>query len=525
MTYFISIFFGTFVLEDVALVSSIALMSQGKMSWGNAFMACFLGISIGDLGLYLLGFAANKFEFIRRSRLFKKNQDILHTMQQSKLLSYSIVLSRFIPGTRFVTYVGAGFLSYPIIPFIILTVVSVFFWVLAAISAGQSLIYVFRDHWFVSLLILILFLQVVKSFVPCILDHWQRKALKFTWRRWLHFEFWPGWFFYIPVVPYYVYLSLRYRSFLLPFYASPRLKHGGLIGESKWDFLSYLNPKDPTTLKAFRISKNFDFQQTIQFLAANNMNYPFIMKPDIGQRGFAVRIIRNEFDLTEYLLLSPFDRIIQTFSQYAGEAGLFYVRRPSELKGFIFSVTDKKFPFVIGDGKNKLGDLILSDKRARIIAPLYFSRLKSDLDLIPENNKIIFLSECGNHCQGAIFFNGEKLITPELTEKIDQLAKQIPEFYFGRFDIRYHDQDSLRQGNKFEIVEVNGSGSEATHIWDAETKLSDAYATLFRQWSFLFAIGAEVYAVSAEKPKVKIRSFLKDCARVYFRQGELTVSS
>jgi membrane protein DedA with SNARE-associated domain len=56
--YFFSIFLSTFVLEDVALASSIGLVSSGKLDFANAFMACFLGIAIGDLGLYLVGYLA-----------------------------------------------------------------------------------------------------------------------------------------------------------------------------------------------------------------------------------------------------------------------------------------------------------------------------------------------------------------------------------------------------------------------------------------------------------------------------------
>ena len=38
---------------------------------------------------------------------------------------------------------------------------------------------------------------------------------------------------------------------------------------------------------------------------------------------------------------------------------------------------------------------------------------------------------------------------------------------------------------------VHGAGAEATHIWDASVRLTDAYATLFEQFRILFEIGAE----------------------------------
>ena len=40
------------------------------------------------------------------------------------------------------------------------------------------------------------------------------------------------------------------------------------------------------------------------------------------------------------------------------------------------------------------------------------------------------------------------------------------------------------------ILEINGAGSEATHIWDRDARLRDAYATLFLQVRLAFEIGA-----------------------------------
>ena len=525
MGYFFSIFLGTFVLEDLALASSLALMAENKISFQTAFLACFLGISIGDLGLYFLGYAASKFEIEKHFKFFKKHRASISRLKRSEALTYSIVISRIIPGTRLPTYLASGYLKYPFLQFFLLTIASVFLWVLIALFGGKSLHELFMDRWLLSLIVFLIVLQIFKSFVPRLANRWQRKALLYSWQQWLHFEFWPAALFYLPIVPFYIYLSIRYRSLFMPFYASPHLKHGGLIGESKWDLLQHLPTNDASTLKTYKVSKDLDFQGARQLLETWPLDYPFIMKPDVGQRGFGVRIIRNDFDLTEYLLLSDFERIIQKLSPLPCEAGIFYVREPSENWGRIFSVTDKKFPFVIGDGITKLGDLILNDPRAQIIAPVYFERLQDRLDSVPENNQTVFISECGNHCQGAIFLNGNHLISKEMTHEIDRIAQQIPDFYFGRFDIRYKDIESLQLGKNFEIVEINGSGSEATHIWDANTKLFDAYKTLFAQWQLLFKIGDQVRQIPGKNRKVQLRSFLTDCAKVAFRKESLSISS
>ncbi len=168
--------------------------------------------------------------------------------------------------------------------------------------------------------------------------------------------------------------------------------------------------------------------------------------------------------------------------------------------------------------------MILNDNRARIIASTYFERHKESLDLIIPRGERYILSECGNHCQGALFLDGRSFSTPELLKSIEQITDRIPNFSFGRIDIRYKDEASLKSGLCFEIIEVNGAGSEATHIWDSQTKLVDAYSVLFQQWSHLFAIGAAVKKQGhCQKPDVL--QFILDSIKVYFRSGPLTISS
>ena len=80
-------------------------------------------------------------------------------------------------------------------------------------------------------------------------------------------------------VPFYIYLSIRHRSLFMPFYASLYLKHGGLIGESKWDLLQHLNPDDSSTLKTFRVSQDLDFMEARNLLEEQNINLRLLIKP------------------------------------------------------------------------------------------------------------------------------------------------------------------------------------------------------------------------------------------------------
>jgi membrane protein DedA with SNARE-associated domain len=525
LEYLFPIFLGTFVLEDVALASALALVADGKLGPVPAFFACSLGIAIGDLALYLIGFIMGRFGLENRFKSVRKFRARLVREKQSDILTYSVVISRFIPGTRLPTYLTAGLLRYPFWRFLVLTVVTVLMWVALAFAAGRSLHTVLMHHWILTIVFVLLFLKIVKTLVPKLSDFWERRAFLHSWRRWLSFEFWPATIFYLPIVPYYAFLSIKHGTLLAPFCANPEVENGGLLGESKWDFLKYLDVKSRHTLKTLKISKQNYFAKARELLVKEKFSYPFILKPDVGQRGFGVRIIRDDFDLTEYLLLADFDMIVQQLSRLPNEAGIFYVKLPLSPKGWIFSITDKLFPSVVGDGQTKLGELILNDKRARIIASTYFARLHAELNLIPKKNEVIRLAECGNHCQGAIFLDGKYLMTSDLEAAVGAIADQIPNFHFGRIDIRYRDAESLKKGQDFEIVEINGAGSEATHIWDAKTTLLEAYRTLFRQWRLLFEIGAAIKNSDRFRPKIHRIRFLRESLKVFVRKEPLSVSS
>jgi hypothetical protein len=78
-----------------------------------------------------------------------------------------------------------------------------------------------------------------------------------------------------------------------------------------------------------------------------------------------------------------------------------------------------------------------------------------------------------------------------MTDAFDRIAKDVKEFYFGRFDVRFSSIDDLQKGQGFKIVEINGAGAEATHIWDRKTTLPEAYGALMQQYSAMWEIGAE----------------------------------
>ena len=148
------------------------------------------------------------------------------------------------------------------------------------------------------------------------------------------------------------------------------------------------------------------------------------------------------------------------------EAGLFYIRFPDEARGRLFSITDKRFPVVTGDGRSTLDQLIVAHPRYRLQAAVFRQRHAAALERMPAAGARVALARAGNDCQGTEFLDGTWLKTPALEAAVDAIAQQIDGVHFGRFDVRYHNRDAFLAGEDFAIVELNGVTSEATHIYD-----------------------------------------------------------
>ena len=55
------------------------------------------------------------------------------------------------------------------------------------------------------------------------------------------------------------------------------------------------------------------------------------------------------------------------------------------------------------------------------------------------------LVEAGNHCQGCIFRDGSHLLSTALRDRIDEISRNIPGFFIGRYDIRYTSDKASRE--------------------------------------------------------------------------------
>ncbi|CAN5813456.1 D-alanine--D-alanine ligase [soil metagenome] len=218
------------------------------------------------------------------------------------------------------------------------------------------------------------------------------------------------------------------------------------------------------------------------------LSFPLIGKPDIGMRGLSVKKLENNNDVLEYAQSSKVDFLLQEFIPFEEEVGIFYYRYPHEANGHISGIVGKEFLTVTGDGVSTIEILLSKDKRFILQLPTLQKAYGETLQQVLKAGEHFLLVPYGNHARGAKFIDLSHLIDEHLTQTIDQVCKKIPGFYFGRMDVRYNTWQELKEGKKFGIVELNGAGSEPTHIYDPKHSIFFAWKEIIRHWVILWKI-------------------------------------
>ncbi len=334
--------------------------------------------------------------------------------------------------------------------------------------------------------------------VELLLTRHGRRRIRITWTRLTHREYWPAELLYWPMAPLYVYWGLRYGP--IAFTAcNPGIENGGgMIGESKKAILDSMPEAAPWILKSVWIGPG-DTQsraaEAIRAIASDSaLGYPVILKPDSGYRGFAVKLARSEADVRAYFRDMRAPALVQEYHAGPRECGVLWARNVEGnggRQGRVFSVTRKEFPVVTGDGRRTLEQLIFRHRRYHAQAGVFLERWAADRGRVPGAGEMVRLAESGNHCQGTLFADGEALITPDLESRMNAIAGSFRGgLDIGRFDLRYESDESIKRGEGFKIIELNGVTGESTNIYDPTKSIVWAFGVTIRQWSLMYRLGA-----------------------------------
>ncbi len=219
--------------------------------------------------------------------------------------------------------------------------------------------------------------------------------------------------------------------------------------------------------------------------------YPLIGKPDIGMRGLGVKKLENLEEVYAYASQSKVSYLLQEYIPYENEVGIFYYRYPNASQGHISGIVGKEFLMVKGNGLLTVEELLNQDKRFILQIDTLKETFGNDIKRVPADGEKLLLVPYGNHCRGAKFLDLTDWVDVELTLSIDRICKTIPDFYFGRMDIKYDNWEDLKQGKHFSIIELNGAGSEPTHMYDPRHSIFFAWKEIIRHWNILLRISMQ----------------------------------
>ncbi len=281
---------------------------------------------------------------------------------------------------------------------------------------------------------------------------------------------------------------IKARSFFFFSASNPGIENGGMLGESKMKIFDLIPDryKPKTTLLEPGIQL-LDFNLTLK---KEEISYPFILKPDIGERGWMVKKISNQSQLQSYLSEIKVPFLLQDYIDWPIELGVFYYRLPNEENGKVTSIVVKEMLTVIGDGESSVEKLLARNARSVITLKEIKKTSGETFSYIPEVGEEVEVVPIGNHCRGTTFLNGNHLINDKIHETFDIAAKTYPEFYFGRFDIRCESIQELEKGN-FSILELNGCGAEPGHIYQPGYSLIQAYRDLIFHLNLMYVIARQ----------------------------------
>ena len=347
--------------------------------------------------------------------------------------------------------------------------------------------------------------QSLRSGPQRLWDRWHSRWKEFSIRL-THWEYWPTHFVYGPIYPVWMLIGLRARSLFFFSAANPRIEYAGFTHERKSEIYRQI-PASYYPRTHF-CPMGVDWNILKRQLNDQGFRFPLIAKPDIGERGMQVSLLKTEPELEEYCRRSQVHFLVQEYIPYEMEVGIFYVRIPGEERGKITGIVGKEFLAVTGDGKSSIRELLQRNPRFFLQMTALREKYGRKLETVLPEGICETLVPYGNHSRGSKFVDWSDRISEELTAVVDRICKQIPDFYFGRLDLKFASWEELVQGRNFSIIEVNGAGSEPTHIYDPRHSLFFAWKEIIRHWGLLYRVSM-ANAKSRHIPLMTMRDGVK----------------
>lgn len=308
-----------------------------------------------------------------------------------------------------------------------------------------------------------------------------KKLVRFV----INWEQWNFFVLYLPLFPVWCWYCIKSRSLWFFTASNPTITFGGLEGEGKKEMYDQL-PADWYP-KTHYIEPGKEAALVRKAIRDAGFEPPFVVKPDVGMKGILFRKIESWQQWEQYHSRMPVTYLVQELINYPLELSVFYYRHPATERGTISGCIEKELLQVVGNGEATLQQLIGQQPRAAARFQEMRQRHGEHFDRVVPAGMRYYLSYAGNHNRGARFIDLMHEVDDRLVSLFDDLSRKTC-FYYGRYDIKCHSLEALREGHSFSILEYNGCGAEPNHIYDAGLTVWQAYRVLLHHWHMLYKI-------------------------------------
>jgi membrane protein DedA with SNARE-associated domain len=464
LAQFFSLLFLPFAHEDLAIVLGAYIVVNKIMPAAPVALCLYGGMVASDFALYGIGAGARHLPWLTR---FAVNDRVREFGDMLKRNLFGLVaLCRVVPGAVFVAFIACGWSRVSLARFTVASLVVsalylplmlcivVFFgdalddrvgiwtWpfligVLTAIGFVRRRVFAFRSR------------PDADEVLPSRAGMHSSASIgsSQSWKLTLAQRI-PLGLIYLPLLVRWLGFALRYRSLTLPTVANP----GFCMPDGRWDeprsaYLRAAAAGAPQWVANFVVmtrspslgTLSTEVERARQLLVGAELAFPLVAKPDLG--GAGARRIDEVAQLREYLRHVPAGEklILQRLAPEAGVATVLYARLPGARSGRILSLTVRQHR-TAGGGR-------------------------------------------------ACYRDARRCITPELEAVIDAIARAMPEFHYGRFELRFASPEELMRGTRLSIIEINGVTGTAKETWDPSLKLGEVYRRMVEQQRIMFLIG------------------------------------
>lgn len=112
--------------DSAAAIVAALLVAQGLLPAGITALALPIFLIIGDGALYLFGYLAHESRLLARYTPKKKIAHAAHWLKDRRTLV--LALTRALPGTRSLVFVGFGYLHMPLVHFLVVNAIAATLW-------------------------------------------------------------------------------------------------------------------------------------------------------------------------------------------------------------------------------------------------------------------------------------------------------------------------------------------------------------------------------------------------------------